>query len=133
MINSLRLIFLTVLFSITFGVAAQQPVPPFSDNENPVFENTYLIDNISNNSVGADLTLRINKKAPFDCKTKKDCPASVIVSNASGNVNIPVAVNVGSLHVGKNQVIDSTGKWVGPSTGLSGPQGLQGPKGDTGP
>jgi len=129
MINSLRLILLTVLFSVTFGVAAQQTPPPFSDSDSPIFENTYLIDNISNNSVGADLTLRINKKAPFDCKTKADCPASLIVSNATGNVNMPNSVNVGSLHVGKLPVIDASGKWVGSPAGLVGPQG---PKGDTG-
>jgi hypothetical protein len=142
MTNSIRLIFLSVVGFLTVGVFAQTTTPPFSDNEQPIFSNTYLIDNVSNNSVGGDLTLRINKKAPFDCKSKEDCPASVIISNASGNVNMPVDVNVRSLHVGKTLTIDSTGRWVGPSSGLrgdkgdtgpQGPIGLQGPKGDAGP
>jgi hypothetical protein len=142
MTNSIRLIFLSVALFLTFGIFAQATTPPFSDNEQPIFSNTYLIDNVSNNSVGGDLTLRINKKAPFDCKTKEDCPASVIISNANGNVNMPVDVNVRSLYVGKALTIDSTGRWVGPSSGLrgdkgdtgpQGPMGLQGPKGDAGP
>lgn len=145
MINSVRLIFLSITLFLTIGIFAQTgTIPPFSDNDSPILDNTYLIDNIGNNSPAADVTLRINKKAPFDCKTKLDCPPSVIVSGATGNVNMPVDVNVKSLFVGKMPMIDSTGKWVGPTTGLagpqgpkgdvgpSGPQGIQGPKGDTG-
>jgi hypothetical protein len=110
-----------------------QSQPPFSDNPAPIWENSFLIDNLANNSLGQDLTLRINKNAPYDCKSKVDCPASVIVSNATGNVNMPVDVNVKSLSVGKNQVIDGSGKWVGSPTGLIGPQGPKGDTGATGP
>ncbi len=130
--NSIKLLFPTLLSFLTVALVAADE-PPFSDNPAPIFENTYLIDNIGNNSKGADLTLRVHKNAPFgDCNNKVDCPASVIVSGATGNVNMPVDVNVRSLHVGKNAVIDSTGKWVGSPAGLVGPAGPQGPKGDTG-
>ncbi|MDQ3234228.1 MAG: collagen-like protein [Pseudobdellovibrionaceae bacterium] len=138
MTNSIRLIFLSVIFFLAFGVYAQQTTPPFSDNDHAIFENTYLIDNLSTNSVGGDLTLRINKKAPFDCRNKVDCPASLIISNATGSVNMPTSVNVNSLHVGKSPVIDASGRWIGPSSGLKGDKGdtgatgLQGPKGDRG-
>ncbi len=130
--NSLKLMALTVIFFFTVGLVAADE-PPFSDNPNPIFENTYLIDNIGNNSRGADLTLRVHKNAPFgNCDDKVDCPASVIVSGATGNVNMPVDVNVQSLFVGKSAVIDSSGKWVGSSSGLVGPAGPQGPKGESG-
>jgi hypothetical protein len=120
--------FLVWLMSMV--AAGQTQPPPFSDNDFPVWENTFLIDNVGNNTRGADFTVRINKVAPLDCKTKVDCPASIIVSNATGSVNMPVDTNVKSLYVGKNQVIDAAGRWVGSPTGLIGPQGL---KGDTGP
>jgi hypothetical protein len=130
--NSLKLLFPTLLLFLTVGLVAADE-PPFSDNPTPIFENTYLIDNIGNNSRGADLTLRVHRNAPFgNCNNKVDCPASVIVSGATGNVNMPVDVNVRSLHVGKSAIIDSSGKWVGPSTGLVGPAGPQGSKGDAG-
>lgn len=117
-----------------FGVFADETPPPFSDNENPVFGNTYLIDNIGTNSKGADLTLRILKTAPLgECKDAIDCPASVIVSGATGNVNMPVDVNVRSLYVGKNPVIDFDGNWIGSPTGLIGPKGPKGDAGSPGP
>jgi hypothetical protein len=141
--NSFRLILFAAIFFLGFAAFAQQTAPLFSDNDSPTFENTYLIDKIGTNSKGADLTLRIHKTAPFgECKDKVNCPASVIVSGATGNVNMPVDVNVRSLHVGKNPVIDATGKWVGPPTGLAGPKGdkgdpgipgLKGDKGEAGP
>ncbi|WP_141732441.1 collagen-like protein [Oligoflexus tunisiensis] len=132
--NSFRLILFAAIFCLGFAVFAQQTAPLFSDNESPTFENTYLIDNIGTNSKGGDLTLRIHKTAPFgECKDRVNCPASVIVSGATGNVNMPVDVNVRSLHVGKNPVIDATGKWVGLPTGLQGPQGPKGEKGEPGP
>ncbi len=104
----------------------------FSENETPNFDNTYLIDNLANNSPLGDVTLRVNKKAPFDCKNRTDCPASLIVSGKNGSINMPVDVNVRSLYIGKSSVIDSNGRWVGDSSGLIGPMGPQGPKGDTG-
>jgi hypothetical protein len=132
--NSFRLIVAAVLFFLAVGAFSETTPPPFSDNESPVFENTYLIDNLGNNSKGADLTLRVHKTAPFgDCKNKTDCPASVIVSHATGNVNMPVDVNVRSLYLGKNQIIDSSGKWLGSPTGLVGPTGAKGDTGATGP
>jgi hypothetical protein len=131
--NSMRLILFTILFCLGFGAIAQQASPPFSDNDRPVFENTFLIDNLGTNSQGADLTLRIHNTAPFgECKDRVNCPASVIVSGATGNVNMPVDVNVRSLHVGKNPVIDATGKWVGAPTGLQGPKGERGEAGPQG-
>ncbi len=130
--NSLKTLMPTFLLFLTVGAVAAD-APQFSDNPTPIFENTYLIDNLGNNSRGADLTLRVHKNAPFgDCNNKVDCPASVIVSGATGSVNMPVDVNVRSLHVGKNPVIDETGKWVGSPAGLAGPAGPQGPRGDTG-
>jgi hypothetical protein len=137
--NSFRLILFAAILCLGFAAFAQQTAPLFSDNESPTFESTYLIDNIGTNSKGGDLTLRIHKTAPFgECKDRVNCPPSVIVSGATGNVNMPVDVNVRSLHVGKIPVIDATGKWVGPSTGLIGPKGdkgdpgIPGPKGDKG-
>jgi hypothetical protein len=137
--NSFRLLLFAAILCLGFAAFAQQTAPLFSDNESPTFESTYLIDNIGTNSKGGDLTLRIHKTAPFgECKDRLNCPASVIVSGATGNVNMPVDVNVRSLHVGKNPVIDAGGKWVGPSTGLIGPKGdkgdpgIPGPKGDRG-
>jgi hypothetical protein len=130
--HSLKLLLPTFLLFLTVGAVAAD-APQFSDNPTPVFENTYLIDNLGNNSRGADLTLRVHKNAPFgDCNNRVDCPASVIVSGATGNVNMPVDVNVRSLHVGKSAVIDGAGKWVGSPAGLVGPAGPQGPKGDVG-
>ncbi|MDQ3233493.1 MAG: collagen-like protein [Pseudobdellovibrionaceae bacterium] len=121
------------ILCLTFGAIAQT-ASKFSDNENPIFENTFLIDNIGTNSRGADLTLRIHKEAPFgSCSSKLNCPASVIISGSTGSVNMPVDVNVGALHVGKNPVIDATGKWVGPASGLEGPKGEKGDMGLQGP
>lgn len=125
-----RSILFIAIFCLAFAAIAQT-ASTFSDNENPIFENTFLIDNIGTNSRGADLTLRIHKEAPFgNCTDKVNCPASVIISGSTGSVNMPVDVNVGSLHVGKKPVIDAAGKWVGPAIGL---EGAKGEKGDTGP
>ncbi|HYX35769.1 MAG TPA: hypothetical protein VE954_21945 [Oligoflexus sp.] len=114
--------FIIILPALLFAHESRgQPVPPFSDNEQPNFENSFSIDNLSNNSRGQDFTLRISKVAPLDCRSKADCPASVIISNANGSVNMPVDVNVRSLSVGKTPIIDSSGRWVSPSSsGLKG-------------
>ncbi len=128
-----RSILFIAIFCLAFA-AIGQTVSTFSDNETPIFENTFLIDNIGTNSRGADLTLRIHKEAPFgNCTDKVNCPASMIISGSTGSVNMPVDVNVGSLHVGKNPVIDATGKWVGPISGLQGPKGEKGDMGPQGP
>jgi len=54
-------------------------------------------------------------------------PYSMVAQNATGDIT-PHSVSVNGA-----QVIDATGRWVGPSTGLAGPQGPQGPQGPAGP
>ncbi|HYX36013.1 MAG TPA: hypothetical protein VE954_23170 [Oligoflexus sp.] len=113
------------------GVLAEELPPIFSDDANPKFESIYYLDNISNTTRDADLVLRVNRNAPFNC-TKATCPASVIINNKTGAVNIAAPTKVNSLYVGDSKLIDANGKWVGPSSGLVGPQGPEGQKGDKG-
>lgn len=50
-------------------------------------------------------------------------PYSMVASNATGDITPH------SIAVNGTPIVDATGKWVGPSTGLVGPQGPQGPQG----
>jgi hypothetical protein len=56
----------------------------------------------------------------------------VIINNKTGAVNITAPTKVNSLYVGETKLIDANGKWVGPNSGLIGPQGPKGEKGDKG-
>lgn len=113
------------------AVVAQTQDPVFSEDTNPKFDSIYYLDNISNTTRDADLVLRVNRNAPFNC-TKASCPASVIINNKTGAVNITAPTRVQSLYVGGTKLIDANGMWVGPSSGLVGPQGLKGDKGEKG-
>ncbi len=53
-------------------------------------------------------------------------PYAIVADNAVGDIT------PNSVSIAGTTVIDSTGKWVGPSTGLVGPQGPEGPTGATG-
>jgi len=54
-------------------------------------------------------------------------PYSMVANNATGDITPH------SISVNGNPIVDATGKWVGPATGLVGPQGPQGATGATGP
>src|ERR1700760_2308968 len=54
-------------------------------------------------------------------------PYSMVASNATGDIT-PHSIAVAGV-----PIVDATGKWVGPSTGLVGPQGPQGAQGPQGP
>ncbi len=53
-------------------------------------------------------------------------PYAMLANDVNGDIH-PTSVSIGTT-----AVIDSTGKWVGSATGLSGPQGPAGPAGATG-
>jgi hypothetical protein len=53
-------------------------------------------------------------------------PYSMVAANATGDITPH------SIAVNGAPIVDATGKWVGPSTGLVGPQGPQGPAGASG-
>lgn len=54
-------------------------------------------------------------------------PYALVASDAIG------AIHPKSITVGGTKVVDETGKWVGPTTGLAGTEGPQGPPGPAGP
>lgn len=54
-----------------------------------------------------------------------------VVHDGAGNVSL-AGLTAGSLTVGSTAVIDATGAWIGPATGLVGPEGPQGPPGPAG-
>ncbi len=58
-----------------------------------------------------------------------DSSGSLGVGRSSPSAKLDVA---GAVAINGTTIIDVTGKWVGSSSGLIGPQGPQGPKGDTG-
>ncbi len=124
-----RIIFLTVLLLL-----ASEPLiaQVFSDNANPLLPSTLPKEQIMNSDRGKDVTLRIKKPSVLNCLSKEDCPPSLIISNQNGSVNMPVDVNVNSLHVGKKKFIDKNGNWLGLPVGAKGPQGDVGPQGTAG-
>lgn len=123
-----------ILFVAALLLLASEPslAQVFSDNTNPLLPSTLPSEQIMNSDRGKDVTLRIKKPTVLNCLSKEDCPPSVIVSNANGSVNMPVDVNVNSLHVGKKQFIDKSGNWLGTPVGAKGPQGDVGPQGPVG-
>jgi len=125
------LILFTIPLFLAAAVTADVQSPIFSEDKNPSFSSIYHVDSVSNTTRDADFTLRVNRNAPFNC-TKDGCPASVIINNKTGAVNMVTPVKVNSLYVGDRQVIDASGAWRGDPTGLKGENGKDGTNGKDG-
>lgn len=82
--------------------------------------------NAHSNPAANNLLVIVNNPGLANAETMK-----ITLGNLFGNVATNVSIS-GSVKVGNTTVINSTGFWVGSSSGLQGPQGAQGSIGVTG-
>ena len=108
-------------------------IPPNSTFDiNPFFSDTYI-----SKTEGRHLEIRSKPKGVDYCGIDNSrCPVVARFDSDTGRIDLRGQVNVESLFVGGDPVINPLREWQGPITNLKGdpgPPGPQGPKGDQGP
>ncbi len=125
--------------TMTFAVysAANGGTPLWTESQNLSFDNGYYATTLGAVTSfdrtlfsGATMYLAITVDNDQEMSPREpidSVPYSINANNVTGDITPH------SISVNGSPIVDASGHWVGPSSGLVGPQGPQGPAGATGP
>ena len=79
------------------------------------------------------LTIRVGNSGFLEPRIAISKVPAAFVADLAGNVVPEANIDVATIAIGGDVVVDQNGRWVGNPTGLRGPQGIEGAQGEVGP